>query len=46
MATSDSSVAFEQTDTRSDAMHSTIEAWIDELVDDVDDAQASDEFQK
>jgi len=27
-------------------MHSTIEQWIDELVDGVDDAQASDEFQE
>jgi len=43
---SDSSVSFDQTDTRSDEMHSTIEQWIDELVDGVDDAQASDEFQE
>ena len=42
--TSDSSVSFEETDTRSDEMHSTIEQWIDELVAGVDDAQASAEF--
>jgi len=44
--TSDLSASFEETDTRHDEMHSTIEAWIDELVDDVDAAQASDEFQE
>ncbi|MFC7233465.1 DUF955 domain-containing protein [Saliphagus sp. GCM10025308] len=44
--TSNSSVSFEESDTRKDEMHSTIEAWIDELVDDVDAAQASDEFQE
>lgn len=44
--TSDSSASFEETDTRHDEMHSTIEQWIDELVDDIGDAQASDEFQK
>ncbi|SDY85606.1 hypothetical protein SAMN05216564_11214 [Halopenitus persicus] len=44
--TSDSSVSFSQTDTRSDEMHSTIEQWIDELVAGVDDAQASEEFQE
>ena len=44
--TSDPSVSFDQTDTRHDEMHSTIEAWIDDLVDDVDEAQASDEFQE
>jgi len=34
MATSsDSSVSFEETDTRHDEMHSTIEEWIDDLVD-------------
>ncbi|MGB9963007.1 ImmA/IrrE family metallo-endopeptidase (plasmid) [Halobacterium sp. MBLA0001] len=44
--TSDPSVSFEETDTRDDEMHSTIEAWIDDLVDDVDEAQASDEFQE
>ncbi|MFC7157748.1 ArdC-like ssDNA-binding domain-containing protein [Halomarina halobia] len=44
--TSDSSASFEETDTRTDEMHSTIEAWIDELVGDIDAAQASDEFQE
>ncbi|WP_050049493.1 ArdC-like ssDNA-binding domain-containing protein [Halanaeroarchaeum sulfurireducens] len=44
--TSDSSVSFNQTDTRHDEMHSTIEQWIDDLVDHVDDAQASEEFQE
>lgn len=43
---SHSSASFEETDTRSDEMHSTIEQWIDELVDDVDAAQASEEFQE
>ncbi|MDF9748188.1 ArdC-like ssDNA-binding domain-containing protein [Natrinema salsiterrestre] len=43
---SHSSVSFDETDTRHDEMHSTIEAWIDELVDDVDEAQASEEFQE
>lgn len=44
--TSDSSVSFNQTDTRSDEMNSTIEQWIDDLVAGVDDAQASAEFQE
>jgi len=44
--TRDSSVSFEETDARSDEMHSTIEQWIDELVAGVDDAQASEEFQE
>ncbi|RLM63636.1 ArdC-like ssDNA-binding domain-containing protein [Halorubrum sp. Atlit-26R] len=44
--TSDSSVSFDQTDTRSDEMNSTIEQWIDDLVVGVDDAQASAEFQE
>ncbi len=45
MATSsDSSVSFEETDTRHDEMHSTIKEWIDDLVDRVDDVQASEEF--
>src|SRR6056297_1770295 len=47
MATSsNSSVSFEETDTRHDEMHSTIEEWIDDLVDRVNDAQASAEFQE
>ncbi|ELY77242.1 hypothetical protein C486_17405 [Natrinema gari JCM 14663] len=44
--TRDSSVSFDQTDTRSDEMNSTIEQWIDDLVASVDDAQASEEFQE
>ncbi len=44
--TSDSSVSFEQTDTRPDEMNSTIEQWIDDLVAGVDDAQASAESQE
>jgi len=43
--TSDTSVSFEETDTRNDEMHSTIEAWIDDLVADVDEAKGSAEFQ-
>jgi uncharacterized protein YciW len=43
--TRDSSVSFDQTDTRSDEMNSTIEQWIDDFVAGVDDAQASAEFQ-
>ncbi|WP_282352277.1 ArdC-like ssDNA-binding domain-containing protein [Haloferax volcanii] len=46
MATSDySAVSFDDSDTRRDEMHSTIEQWIDDLVESVDDAQASAEFQ-
>ncbi|EJN57282.1 ArdC-like ssDNA-binding domain-containing protein [Halogranum rubrum] len=46
MATSDyAAVSFDDSDTRRDEMHSTIEQWIDDLVDSVDDAQASAEFQ-
>ncbi|SFL32803.1 hypothetical protein SAMN04487950_3379 [Halogranum rubrum] len=46
MASSDyAAVSFDDSDTRRDEMHSTIEQWIDDLVDSVDDAQASAEFQ-
>jgi len=45
VTTSNSSVSFAETDTRSDEMHSTIDQWIDELIAGVDDAQASAEFQ-
>ncbi|SEP11925.1 hypothetical protein SAMN04487948_1155 [Halogranum amylolyticum] len=46
MATSDFAVvSFDDSDTPRDEMHSTIEQWIDDLVDFVDDAQASAEFQ-
>ncbi len=44
--TSDSSVSFDQTDTRSDEMYNTIEQWIDDLAAGVDDVQASEEFQE
>jgi len=37
MTASDASVSFEETDTRSDEMHSTIEQWINDLVVSVDD---------
>jgi len=47
MATaSETSVSFDESDTRHDEMHSTIEEWIDDLVDMVDNAQASEEFQE
>jgi hypothetical protein len=47
MATSDySTVSFTETDTRRDEMHSTIEAWIDELIDLIDEATATEEFQQ
>jgi hypothetical protein len=39
------SVSFANTDSRYDDMHSAIEAWIDELSELVDEAQASEEFQ-
>jgi len=47
MATaSETSVSFDESDTRHDEMHSTIEEWIDDLVDMVDEAQASEKFQE
>nr|WP_233340636.1 ArdC-like ssDNA-binding domain-containing protein [Haloprofundus sp. MHR1] len=46
LTTSESEVSFEETDTRHDEMHSTIEDWIDELVADVDEAKASQQFQE
>jgi len=39
--TSDSSVSFDETDTRSDEMNSTIEQWINDLVAGVDEAQST-----
>jgi len=42
--TSDPSASFGETDTRNAEMHSTIENWIDDLVADVDEAKASEEF--
>jgi hypothetical protein len=44
--TSNSSVSFDKTDTRSDEMNSTIEQWINDLVAGVDEAQSSAEFQE
>ncbi len=47
MATSDYAVvSFDDSDIRRDEMHSTIEQWIDDLVDSVNDAQTSAEFQE
>ncbi|GAD52497.1 hypotheical conserved protein [Halarchaeum acidiphilum MH1-52-1] len=40
------SASFGDSDQRSEEMHSTIEAWIDDLVDQVDEAQASEAFQE
>jgi len=44
--TSETSVSFDERDSRDDEMHSTIEQWINELVDHVDDAQQSEEFRE
>jgi len=41
-----SAVAFSDADTRHDEMHSTIEAWIDDLVHHVNNAQASEAFEE
>ncbi|WP_424004758.1 ArdC-like ssDNA-binding domain-containing protein [Haloarcula salina] len=41
-----SRVTFETTDTRNDEMHSTIEQWAEELVENVEAAKASDQFQQ
>ncbi|WP_458209890.1 DUF955 domain-containing protein [Haladaptatus sp. NG-SE-30] len=47
MAIRDSAaVSFDDADTRRDEMHSTIETWVGKLIDLVDEAVASDEFQK
>ena len=37
-------VSFSECDTRTDAMHSTVETWAEELVDLVDDATSSESF--
>ncbi len=39
-------VSFSERDTRTDAMHSTVETWATELVDLVDEATASESFRK
>ncbi|WP_226483276.1 DUF955 domain-containing protein [Natrinema amylolyticum] len=47
MTTNDCSpVSFDDSDTRRDEMHSTMEAWVDDLVDEVDDAVSSEQFQE
>jgi hypothetical protein len=46
LTTSESEVSFEETDTRSDEMHRMIEQWIDELIADVDEVKASQQFQE
>ncbi|SEL87878.1 ArdC-like ssDNA-binding domain-containing protein [Haloferax larsenii] len=43
--TSSPSVSFDETDTRHDEMHRTIEQWLADLADDVSDARASEQFQ-
>jgi len=45
METPDSSVSFEEADTRDAEMHSAIDEWIDDLVAAVDEARASQQFQ-
>ena len=45
-ALTNSRVAFDDSETRYDEMHRTIEDWVDDLLEDVDDAQASGEFQE
>lgn len=43
MTTSDCTrVSFGDSDTRRDEMHSTMEAWVEDLVDEVDDAVSSE----
>ncbi|WP_136591518.1 ArdC-like ssDNA-binding domain-containing protein [Salinigranum halophilum] len=47
MATSDyAAVSFGESDTRRDEMHSTIEEWIEDLIELIDEATATDEFQQ
>src|SRR6056297_673436 len=47
MATSSSSrETFGDSDTRHDEMHSTIEAWVQDLVNEVDDAVSSEQFRE
>jgi len=46
MTASEPSMSFEETDTRHDEMHSTIEDWIDDLVAGVDEAKDSQQFQE
>ncbi|MFC7070497.1 DUF955 domain-containing protein [Halobaculum lipolyticum] len=44
MASRETSVSFSESDTRRDEMHSTIDEWIDDLVNATDAARASEEF--
>ncbi|QPV61581.1 DUF955 domain-containing protein [Halosimplex litoreum] len=46
MNSTDSSVSFEEADTRDAEMHSAIDEWIDDLVAAVDEARASQQFQE
>ncbi|WP_114578457.1 ArdC-like ssDNA-binding domain-containing protein [Saliphagus sp. LR7] len=42
----ESTASFDETETRSDEMNSTIEQWVEDLANDVDEAAASEEFQE
>ncbi|MFC7138494.1 ImmA/IrrE family metallo-endopeptidase [Halosimplex aquaticum] len=46
MESTDSSVSFDEADTRDAEMHSAIDEWIDDLVAAVDEVRASKEFQE
>ncbi|UHQ99178.1 ssDNA-binding domain-containing protein (plasmid) [Natrinema zhouii] len=47
MTTSDcSQVSFDDSDTRRDEMHSTMETWVEGLVEEVNDAVSSEQFQE
>ena len=47
MATSSSTrETFDDSDTRNDEMHSTIETWLGDLVGEVDDAVSSEQFRE
>jgi len=46
MTTANQLVSFDESETRREEMHSTIEAWLEELQDLVDEAAASQEFQE
>ena len=37
---------FDDSDTRHDEMHSTIETWLEDLVEEVDDAVSSEHFRE
>ncbi|WP_020220554.1 ImmA/IrrE family metallo-endopeptidase [Halarchaeum acidiphilum] len=45
-AETESAVTFDESDSRDDAMAETIEAWIEDLVDHVEDARGSEAFQE